>query len=183
MSCAVNKVRVAGAPLVALLIALAPSAVRAYSDGASFDAPALTGGGGGRHFTGSSADGYSCAVCHGAVSAPAPTIDGLPTGGFESGVSYALLVRFAPQRYSSSKARSSRSLGRPAARLFRRNWPLLVHHSRCALVPSPRCSSIAARRLVTPSGSVLARVRRASRRSHAWDSVSGGFVLSDRSGS
>jgi len=98
MSCAASKIRVACAPLVALLLALAlaPNAARAYSDGAAFDVPALEGGGGGRHFTGSSADGYSCAVCHGAVSAAPPTIDGLPTGGFESGVRYALLVRFAP---------------------------------------------------------------------------------------
>jgi hypothetical protein len=53
--------------------------VRAFSDPTSFTEPAERGGGGGRFFTGSPVDGYSCAVCHLGGSAPALRLQGLPT--------------------------------------------------------------------------------------------------------
>jgi hypothetical protein len=47
-----------------LLAASGASSVRAYSAPEAYVEPASTGGGGGRWFTGSPADGFSCGVCH-----------------------------------------------------------------------------------------------------------------------
>jgi len=55
-----------------------PGGVRAFSDAATFAAPVLEAGGGGRYYTGSLAEGYGCDTCHRGGSAPLVTIAGLP---------------------------------------------------------------------------------------------------------
>ncbi|MEE9384391.1 MAG: hypothetical protein V3V08_13385 [Nannocystaceae bacterium] len=44
-----------------------PSALRAFSEPSSYADPTPEGGGGGRWFTGSVADRYTCDVCHGSA--------------------------------------------------------------------------------------------------------------------
>lgn len=80
--------------LVACCALAAPSPVRAYLDGARFEAPALEGGGGGRFFSGAPADGYGCAVCHSGGTAPVISVAGLPAEGWSPGVTYDLTVAF-----------------------------------------------------------------------------------------
>ena len=69
-----------------------PDAARAFSDPFAYtDLPEL-GGGGGRWFTGSSADGYECAVCHRGGPAADLAISGLPADGFTPGAPYEITV-------------------------------------------------------------------------------------------
>lgn len=49
---------------VLLLLAATAAPAEAYSDLSRFDEASGEGGGGGRYFTGSPADGYTCVVCH-----------------------------------------------------------------------------------------------------------------------
>lgn len=84
--------RVTSAIVCAIVLCVSPGGARAYSKAATFALPALEGGGGGRHFTGSFADGYSCAVCHGDARAEPPTVDGLPVSGFVAGETYELVI-------------------------------------------------------------------------------------------
>lgn len=65
----------------------------AYSDPARFAEPAADGGGGGRQFTGSNLDGYSCAVCHHGGPAPRLVIDGMPER-FEPDTRYDVAIRW-----------------------------------------------------------------------------------------
>lgn len=72
-----------------------PSTARAFTEPRTYyDAP-QNGGGGGRFFTGSPAEGYGCSACH---TGPAKTwpleISGLPENGYVPGASYALRLRF-----------------------------------------------------------------------------------------
>jgi hypothetical protein len=73
--------------LCSCLLWLLGSTAHAYSDPALFAAAPSAGGGGGRHFTGSPADGYSCAVCHRGGPSPSMRVTGLPAA-FEPGVAY-----------------------------------------------------------------------------------------------
>ena len=89
--------RVTSAIVCAFALCLVPSGARAYSKAAAFALPALEGGGGGRHFTGSFADGYTCAVCHGDARAEPPSVDGLPASGFVAGETYELVIAWASE--------------------------------------------------------------------------------------
>jgi hypothetical protein len=55
-----------------------PGGARAFSDAATFAAPVLEAGGGGRYYTGSLAEGYGCDTCHRGGTAPLVTVAGLP---------------------------------------------------------------------------------------------------------
>jgi len=81
-----------GAPIACALLACSPSAARAYSDPLSYADEAVIGGGGGRWFTGSSADGFGCEVCHEGGAVADLTITGLPLDGFVPGASYEITV-------------------------------------------------------------------------------------------
>lgn len=91
---------VRGGSLVCVLAAalavpcvLFPSGARAFSNHESFSTPAVDGGGGGRYFTGSIADGYTCAVCHRGGPIPADvTILGIPPDGFVPGAVVNLTI-------------------------------------------------------------------------------------------
>lgn len=74
--------------LAALAQALSPAVALAYSAGTRFDEPAADavtdtwGGGGGRRFTGSPADGFTCAVCHTDASNAEWAMLGVPEDGW-----------------------------------------------------------------------------------------------------
>jgi hypothetical protein len=65
---------------------------RAFSDPLSYGDQALIGGGGGRWFTGSSADGFGCEVCHSGGTVADLSIGGLPFDGFTPGTSYEITI-------------------------------------------------------------------------------------------
>lgn len=65
------------APVLVLPLLFCAEA-RAFSDPALFAAPAVEGGGAGRYFTGSPADGHSCGVCHRGGASPTVFLDGFP---------------------------------------------------------------------------------------------------------
>lgn len=78
---------------LALLVSLgiAPAEAAAFSEYEQFEISALEGGGGGRYFTGSFNDGYSCNVCHRGEAPPRDgELSGLPTDGYAPGETYAL---------------------------------------------------------------------------------------------
>jgi hypothetical protein len=84
----------------ALMVALSlllPLSARAFSDPHAYADAVDVGGGAGRWFTGSSADGYGCDVCHtGAVGADI-AVSGLPLNGFSPGMSYEISVSWPVQ--------------------------------------------------------------------------------------
>ena len=73
------------------------SSARAYSDPASFSLPASAAGGGGRYFTGSPADGYTCKVCHEGGAEPNVEVRGLPLAGYRPGTSYEVTIAWPAQ--------------------------------------------------------------------------------------
>ncbi len=75
--------------IAALTVALGPARAHAFSDPGRFDLAADAGGGGGRWFTGSPNDGFTCAVCHGEPDIPFE-VRGLPEAGYRPGASYEL---------------------------------------------------------------------------------------------
>ncbi len=68
---------------------------RAYSDPERFAAAESEGGGGGRYFTGSPADGYDCAVCHQGGVAPTVNVRGLPEDGYVPDKTYDLRLTWS----------------------------------------------------------------------------------------
>src|SRR4029078_7978977 len=70
------------------------------------------GGGGGRWFTGSAADGYDCSVCHAGGDALELDIAGLPIDGWTPGTSYELRITWAdPAAHVSLLAEFARANG------------------------------------------------------------------------
>src|ERR1700712_2747661 len=64
----------------------------AFSDTFSYNLSPVVAGGGGRFFTGSPADSYTCKACHSGGSAPKAKIDGLPLAGYRPGARYEIMV-------------------------------------------------------------------------------------------
>jgi len=73
-----------------------PGAARAYSDPTNYQEDPELGGGGGRYFTGSSADGFGCEVCHQGGAVADLSIRGLPLDGFTPGAAYELTISWPP---------------------------------------------------------------------------------------
>ncbi len=93
--------RATGASCFALGLALvlgaqaaAPGSARAFSDPLTFTDDVGLGGGGGRYFTGSPADGYGCDVCHRGAPSPPLEILGLPLGGYRPGGAYEVRIEW-----------------------------------------------------------------------------------------
>jgi hypothetical protein len=79
--------------LVAMGILLSSARVaRAFSDPSSFALPPTQAGGGGRFFTGSPADGYTCKVCHVGGVETSLRVLGLPLAGYVSQQRYEIVV-------------------------------------------------------------------------------------------
>jgi hypothetical protein len=66
---------------------LTAAAAQAFSEPLLYGEDPINGGGGGRFFTGSPLDAYSCAVCHQGSEPPSVTLSGFPTS-FEPGKTY-----------------------------------------------------------------------------------------------
>jgi hypothetical protein len=80
----------------ALLAALQCTRAHAYQDPMRFAAPIDSGGGGGRFFTGSPADAYTCKVCHTGGKAVHLQIAGLPVEGYTPGKIYRISISWPP---------------------------------------------------------------------------------------
>jgi hypothetical protein len=78
--------------LCALLCVAPAASVRAFSDIERFPRSVQEGGGGGRLFTGSPADGYACSVCHLGGEEPSVIVYGLPIDGYVPGQTYDVEV-------------------------------------------------------------------------------------------
>ena len=83
----------------AVLVALCLIATAAVSETAyafrlpvNFNQAAAIGGSGGRYFTGSPSDRYTCKVCHTGAATPVVQVSGLPFGGYVPGTTYQILV-------------------------------------------------------------------------------------------
>lgn len=74
-----------------------PLQARAFSDPHAYADAADVGGGAGRWFTGSSADGYGCDVCHTGGAGADLAISGLPLDGFVPGRAYEVSVSWPVQ--------------------------------------------------------------------------------------
>jgi predicted ribosomally synthesized peptide with SipW-like signal peptide len=85
------------APLASMAMLSVPSTSAAFSDTETFARPTLAAGGGGRHFTGSVADGYSCNVCHDGGRPPSLELTGLPLDGYQPGAHYEVMVTWAAE--------------------------------------------------------------------------------------
>lgn len=70
-----------------LMLIAVPRVAHAFSEPLSYFDDASKGGGGGRWFTGSPAEGNGCSVCHTGSSAKLAVV-GLPTSGYASGFIY-----------------------------------------------------------------------------------------------
>lgn len=102
-----------GALLAVFAVAL-PQAAQAYSDFKQFAYPSNGGGGGGRFYTGSPADGYTCRICHEGGAAPEVRVHGLPLDGYKPGVEYEFTVDWWDGDALSSAIELTDSEGRPA---------------------------------------------------------------------
>jgi hypothetical protein len=78
--------------LCLLLGLLAAPQAHGFSDAEAFGRPVEEGGGGGRWFTGSAADGYTCKVCHRGGQSPNLDIRGLPIEGYVPGTAYEITI-------------------------------------------------------------------------------------------
>ncbi|MET0340910.1 MAG: DUF2271 domain-containing protein [Polyangiales bacterium] len=86
--------------LAALAVALTQAAhAHAYSDPTMFNEPALRGGGAGRQYTGSPADGYTCATCHRGGAAPGLFLYGMPEV-LDPGTTYQITLRWTQPEIS-----------------------------------------------------------------------------------
>ncbi len=90
--------------LAMVLASAAPSGARAFRLAATFDDDAELAGGGGRHFTGSLRDGYSCGVCHVGAETPRVELRGLPDDGYVPGEQYEIEVALPDEAFVTSMA-------------------------------------------------------------------------------
>ncbi|MDD9936657.1 MAG: hypothetical protein OXT09_23800 [Myxococcales bacterium] len=72
--------------------AVAPERAHAFTEPRSYFDDAQNGGGGGRWFTGSPAEGYGCGVCHTGHGPEELTIEGLPEDGYVPGQQYDIRI-------------------------------------------------------------------------------------------
>lgn len=86
--------------VLALLAVSVPASAAAYSSPALYTAdPARHGGAGGRIFSGSPGDGFTCAVCHTGGAAPSPEIRGGPPERYEPGATYMFEVTWPEDHF------------------------------------------------------------------------------------
>lgn len=78
---------------IALALAASAGSAAAYTEAARFAEPAIDGGGDGRYFTGSPADGLSCKVCHGDEPGPSVSVSGVPDR-VVAGAAYQITLRW-----------------------------------------------------------------------------------------
>lgn len=69
-----------------------PARVLAFRLPVNFNQSAKVGGSGGRYFTGSPADRYTCKVCHTGGASPDVRVGGLPFDGYTPGQTYQIVI-------------------------------------------------------------------------------------------
>jgi hypothetical protein len=84
------------AVMVGLACSLPFEAAQAFSDPQTYADPVDIGGGAGRWFTGSSADGYGCNVCHTGKAGTDLVVSGLPVEGYLPGHAYEVGLTWPP---------------------------------------------------------------------------------------
>jgi hypothetical protein len=104
----VSEAAVSGLVLVWLGSA-APA--RAFTEPRTYFASPTVGGGGGRWFTGSPAEGYACSVCHEPAGSERVELTGLPKSGYTPGESYDVVLAW-PE--FAARAREIREEGKDA---------------------------------------------------------------------
>jgi MYXO-CTERM domain-containing protein len=116
---------------VTILCALVPTTASAYSTPALYPADAARdGGGGGRAFTGSPGDGFTCSVCH--TGGPAPTLQlrGGPGPLVEPGATYMFELSW-PEAHVGLVVEASDDDGRALGALQLPPTALLLPEERC----------------------------------------------------
>ncbi|MFV8753295.1 DUF4266 domain-containing protein [Nannocystaceae bacterium ST9] len=110
------------------------SALLDYSSPSSYAQPASPeGGGGGRWFTGSPAEGYDCSVCHAGGPPLELEIHGLPLAGWDPGSTYELQIAWAePDAHVALLTEFVRADGSGIGRVELAPEPLLLPEERCA---------------------------------------------------
>jgi hypothetical protein len=104
--------------LGALALTALPLPASAFSDPVNFGLAPLASGGGGRYFTGSPADGYTCKVCHAGGPEPQLTVLGLPLSGYRPNERYEITVSWPDEVHKFGAALELTDLrGQPAGTL------------------------------------------------------------------
>jgi hypothetical protein len=104
-----------GAALGMLCCALQAPPAQAYSSFGDYTRSIQEGGGGGRLFTGTPADGYGCDVCHRGADGANLEVVGLPTGGYVPGQAYEIALRWpATTPHIALMAEITDAAGRPS---------------------------------------------------------------------
>lgn len=80
--------------LVTAWVVARASSAHAYSSFSDYIRPIQEGGGGGRLFSGTPADGYGCDVCHSGAEGAKLEVIGLPADGYVPGLSYEITLRW-----------------------------------------------------------------------------------------
>lgn len=91
------QLKVHTALLLWVLSAL-PSSAAAYSSFGDYARSIEEGGGGGKFFTGTPADGYTCDVCHSGAPSAALDVIGLPEAGYVPGQTYEISFQWQAPR-------------------------------------------------------------------------------------
>ena len=78
-----------------LVAGVRPASVSAFSEPKNYGEDPAKGGGGGRWFTGSPADGYGCSACHSGPGSVPVEVKGLPSDGYVQGTTYTVKLSWA----------------------------------------------------------------------------------------
>lgn len=102
--------------LVVLAVLGVAGEARAYTEPRTYLEPAKEGGGGGRFFTGSPAEGYACGVCHVSAQRAQLELRGLPEAGYVPGETYELHLSW-PEFTKRAERLRARDEGPPSMSL------------------------------------------------------------------
>ena len=80
------------ASVVGMAVLAVPTPAQAFTEPRTYFESAQNGGGGGRFFTGSPAEGYGCKVCHSGGGPEPLHLEGLPVDGYVPGATYDIRV-------------------------------------------------------------------------------------------
>ena len=120
--------------LMATAWAMATPSASAYEQASRFTDGIDVGGGAGRHFTGSPADGYTCAVCHMGGPEPQAMLTGIPPTGYVPGTAYDLILTWPIDTFGSGAIEVVDTVGRSAGALA------LINPA--ALAPAELCTPV-----------------------------------------
>ncbi|MEY4577032.1 MAG: hypothetical protein RL701_1735, partial [Pseudomonadota bacterium] len=120
---------------LAMIVAMGwVSSAQAYSDPAQFAQPVLEAGGGGRFYTGSLAEGYSCDSCHHGAQAPNIVVSGLPQR-YVPRATYELQVGWqATLEHAAATLELTDALGQGAGSLALPQIDQYTHEEQCTPV-------------------------------------------------